>query len=80
MVVFKAFSQENFSSRGHLACAVFQMTNGYSAVGSTAGAVPDRCVEEGAEIEGKAFDLPVDLPSNPHMCSLRWVGTERQQG
>lgn len=33
----------------------------WCGVSSNAGVVPDRCVEEGAEPEGKAFNLPVCL-------------------
>lgn len=31
--------------------------------------VLDPLVEKGAELEGKAFDFPVDLPSDPHLQS-----------
>lgn len=34
-----------------------------------AGVVLDNCDEEGAELEGKAFDLPVYLHFNPHLQS-----------
>ena len=42
------------------------------------GSASVRRGEQGAELKGKALDLPVDLRSYPHLRSL-WVVTERMR-
>ena len=43
------------------------------------GIVLDRCGEEGVDLKGKAFNLPVELWFNPHphLVIELWLVTER---
>lgn len=43
------------------------------------GVGPDCCSQKGADLEGKAFDLSVDLRFNSHCGHELWVVTERSQ-
>lgn len=46
----------------------------WCATSSNAGIVPHRCLQEGAEPEGKTFHLPIDVHSNPHLA----LGSEQK--
>ena len=50
---------------------------GQCSVSSEAGIVPDHCGEKGAELEGKAFNLPVYLCANHHLGHELWVVAKR---
>lgn len=60
-------SDKHFAWDGQVDCC---------SISSNADIVPECYGEEGAESEGKGFDLPVDLLSNPHPWSWA-LGSDR---